>query len=102
MQIDVTNTIKAVELLKVELLQKVTDMFGDIAAEADSDTFLRIADDAANLINLVYLLSARLGVKYDDIVVRMREKLQDGIAQQHILERKFGDLSELLKSLEEG
>ena len=36
MEIDIANNIKAVELLKVEILQNVTDLFGDLSAEAVS------------------------------------------------------------------
>lgn len=102
MSIDIANNIKAVELLKVEILQKITDLFGDISAEADCDTFSRIADDSANLMNLVYLLGSRLGVKYEDINDRMREHLKVNIKENHILERRYGDLSDLLESLEKG
>ena len=38
LEIDIANNIKTVELLKVELLQKVTDLFGDISAETDCET----------------------------------------------------------------
>ena len=40
LEIDIANNIKTVELLKVELLQKVTDLFGDISAETDCETDL--------------------------------------------------------------
>ena len=101
MGIDIANNIKAVELLKVEILQDITDLFGDISAEADSETRIRIAEDAANLINMTYLLCSRLGVSYTEIVQRMCSKLRTGIEEQHILERRFGDLSTLLTQLGE-
>lgn len=102
MEINIAENIKTVEILKVEILQKITDLFGDIAAEADGETYARIADDAANLINLVYIIASRLGVSYEDIEDRIRLKLADGVQQQHIIERKFGDLSKLLTVLGEG
>lgn len=102
MEINIAENIKTVELLKVEILQKVTDLFGDISAEADGETYARIADDAANLINLIYIIASRLGVSYEDIEDRIREKLAEGVREQHIIERKFGDLSKLLAVLGEG
>ena len=98
-RIDIANNIKSVELLKTEILQSLTDLYGDIAAEADFDTENQIASDAANIISLVYLLCKRLGVKYDDINMHMREKLKQGISERHNLEKRFGDLSELLEKL---
>ncbi len=102
MEIDIANNIKAVELLKVEILQNVTDLFGDISAEADSETRERITQDAARLIGQTYLLCSRLGVGFEEIGGEMRAMLRGGIAQRHILERRFGDLSALLACLEDG
>ncbi|MEG1442450.1 MAG: MazG-like family protein [Oscillospiraceae bacterium] len=96
MAIDIANNIRAVELLKLEILQKVTDLFGDISPGADNETFSRISQDSAALISLTYLLSSRLGVKFDDINEEMKKSLLIGIKDNHILERKYGDLSELL------
>lgn len=99
MKIDVANNIKAVELLKVEILQNVTDLFGDISAEADSETGKNISQDAARLICQTYLLCSRLGVSFDEIQSDMTDMLRGGIEQKHILERRFGDLSALLDSI---
>lgn len=102
MKIDIANNIKAVELLKVELLQKVTDLFGDISADGDFETNRRIACDAGNLMNIVCLLGMRLGVEYDDIKSAMLSGLDEGIADEHILERRYGDLSRLRTEIGEG
>lgn len=97
--IDIANNIKAVEMMKVEILQNITNLFADITAEADSDSAMRLADDAARLINMTFLLCGRLGVAYDEIRSRMKAYLNDGIAQQHMIEKRFGDLSNLLDKL---
>ena len=52
LEIDIANNIKTVELLKVELLQKVTDLFGDISAETDCETLTNLTEDTACLLNL--------------------------------------------------
>ncbi|MBE5040267.1 MazG-like family protein [Ructibacterium gallinarum] len=100
MEIDIANNIKAVELLKVEMLQNITDLFGDITAEADNETRFRITQDAARLIGQAYLLCGRLGIEYEEIDDEIKALLRDSIAKRHLLERRFGDLSALLACLE--
>ena len=101
MEIDIANNIKAVELLKVEILQNLTDLFGDISAEADSETSQRIAADGARLICQTYLLCSRLGVDFEQVDDAMCTMLRSGIEENHLLERRFGDLKALLACLEE-
>ncbi len=101
MGIDIANNIKAVELLKVETLQKLTDLFGDIAAEANGETTDRIAEDGAALICSVYLLCHRLGVDFTEMDTKMKAMLRTGMQEKHLLERRFGDLQTLLDCLEE-
>jgi hypothetical protein len=97
----VANNLKAVELIKVEILHSLTKLFGDIIAEPDEGGENAIADDAANIITLTYLLSMRLGVNHDAITKKMKIKLKKSIASNHNLEARFGDLSELLGELGE-
>lgn len=99
MEINIANNIKTVELLKVELLQKVTDLCGDIAAETDSETLSRLTDDAANLISVAYVLAFRLGVDFDSIRDAMKLRLKNEIDSGHFIERRYGDLSELYDKL---
>lgn len=100
MEIDIANNIKAVELLKVEILQNITDLFGDISAEADSETSQRIATDGARLICQTYLLCNRLGVGFDQLDDAMARMLRKGIEEEHLLERRFGDLHTLLARMD--
>ncbi len=102
MKVDIANNIKAVELLKVEILQNVTDLFGDISAEADSETGKRISCDAARLICQTYLLADRLGIDFTSINNDMTAMLHSGIEDRHILERRFGSLSKLLECIDSG
>ena len=99
MEIDIANNIKAVELLKVEIMQKLTDLMGDIAAEPDNETLTNLTEDSANLIALVYILAFRLGLDYDDINSMISAALRRGIADNHILEKRYGDLSRLLENI---
>ncbi len=101
MEIDIANNIKAVELLKVELLEKLTNLYGDIAAEADSESDTRIARDAADIIIMVRLLCRRLGIDYTTVNSEIEARLQTEAEEGHILERRFGDLSALLSEIRE-
>lgn len=98
MEINIANNVKTVELLKVELLQKVTDLFGDISAETDSGSLERLTGDTAALISVACLLAARLGVDYESIGERMKIALKSEIDAGHLIERRYGDLSRLYKS----
>ncbi len=101
MEIDVAANIKAIELLKVELLQNITDFFGDICAENDSDTDERIAGHTADIILVTKLLSKRLGVDSVRVENIMIKKLENEIENGHILERRFNDLSAVLMEIRE-
>lgn len=100
MKIDIANNIKTVELLKIELMQKVTDFFGDIASEPNFETNRRLTDDAASLISIAYLLSMRLGIEFEDINDAMIKQLSYEIEKNHIIEKRYGDLSCLKTGLE--
>lgn len=99
LEIDIANNIKTVELLKVELLQKVTDLFGDISAETDCETLSRLTDDTASLLNIVYILGMRLGIDFDSLNDTMKQKLKIEIENNHLIERRYGDLSQLFREL---
>lgn len=96
MEIDVANNIKAVELLKVELLENVTNLYGEIAAEASPETYINLASHAADIIIITKILCRRLGVDLETINAETRKKLVREIENGHLLERRFGDLSSIL------
>ena len=103
-EIKIANNIKTVELLKVELLKSVCGMFEDINAEADSETEKRLADDAADIINLTYVLARRLGVSYVTVMRYIKAKLERSIEQQHPIEKNYRDMASFLleKEIAEG
>ncbi len=100
MEINIANNIKAIELIQVEILQNITDLYGDLVAEADSENRERLIQDGARLLIQTYLLCSRLGISPKEVEEEMTEMLKDGVEKQHLLERRFGDLSGLLKHLE--
>lgn len=101
MEIDVANNIKAVELLKVELMQAITDLFGDISADADSENDIKLANDAASIMIITKILCRRLGIADGAVTAAMCRKLKGGIKDNHPLEKRFGDLSRILSEIRE-
>lgn len=97
--IRIANNIRTVEHLKCELLKSVSELFCDIGAEADSETKVRIADDAANVVNLTYILCRRLGIEFDEITEFMKAKLDRAIEEQQSIEKNYGDMSNLRERL---
>lgn len=97
--IRIANNIKTVEKLKCELLRSVSDLFSEINTDADCATDLRIADSAADLINITYVLCRRLGVEFDTVTECMKAKLEAAVKEQNEIERNFGDMSELHERL---
>lgn len=97
--IRIANNIKTVEKLKCELLRSVSELFCDINTEADCETDLRIADDAADLINITYILCRRLGVEFDTVTECMKAKLEKAVEERSEIERNFGDMSKLHERL---
>ena len=93
--IDIAGNIRAVELMKVELLRKLTDLFSHIYTEPDSVSGDNIANDCASLIALSAMLGKRLGVSYEDTYSELLKllKSKDG------LNPVFGDKNELLEKL---
>lgn len=97
--VDIANNIKSLEILKIEILQNVTNLLGDILKEPNEESENEIVNDAANIITLVYLLSRRLGIDERVIMTKMKIKLQKSIDENHNLEKNFGDLTALLDSI---
>jgi len=99
LKIDIANNIKTVELLKVELMQKLTDFCGDIAAEPDCETLTNLTCDAAGLINIAYVTAMRLGIEIEDINEMMIKQLDAEIKNNHLIEKRYGDLSRLREAI---
>ena len=55
----------------------------------------KLQNTLANIIMLTYLLGKRLGVRFDEIDYKIKEKAKEGIKEDHSIETWFGDLSNL-------
>jgi len=98
--IDITHNIKMIDWLKSELLTDIADLFKELVNGVREDTLDIIGDTLSNLILVSYLLAKRLGISYNTIDLKIESKLKLGIIEEHELEKRYGDLTELSRHLE--
>ena len=59
-----------------------------------------LQDTLANIIMITYLLAKRLGISFNEIDYKIKEKIKIGIDEDHSVERWYGDLSNLKKHMD--
>ena len=59
-----------------------------------------VADTLSNIILICYLLGRRLGINYNAIEIKIRNKVKLGLIENTDIEKHYGDLSELAKHLD--
>ncbi|MGI5920372.1 MAG: MazG-like family protein [Syntrophomonadaceae bacterium] len=94
--LDIAQNLKIVEWLKAELLDSVADLFKSLL-KTGSDT---TNNALATIIIITYLLGRRVGVSFESIDNRLREKLDISIREAQGVEQWNDDLTELLNYLE--
>ena len=96
---DITKNVKIIEWIKNEILMNVSDLFNLLFKGVKSiDDSLQ--NSIANIIMLSYLLGKRLGISFEDIDYKIKEKTKQGIKDEHSIETWFGDLSNLEKHID--
>ncbi|WP_297134199.1 MazG-like family protein [Terrisporobacter sp.] len=96
---DITKNVKIIEWIKNEILMNVSDLFNLLFKGVKSiDDSLQ--NSIANIIMLSYLLGKRLGINFEDIDYKIKEKTKQGIKDEHSIETWFGDLSSLEKHID--
>ncbi|MBC6696274.1 MazG-like family protein [Terrisporobacter mayombei] len=96
---DITKNVKIIEWIKNEILMNVSDLFNLLFKGVKSiDDSLQ--NSIANIIMLSYLLGKRLGISFEDIDYKIKEKAKQGIKDEHSIETWFGDLSNLEKHID--
>lgn len=96
--VDVTKNIKMIEWLKSELLTAIALLFETLVMGIRNSQE-KILDILANLILITYLLGRRLGLTFDRIDDKIKDKAKLGRIEEHDIEKYYGDLSELIKHL---
>lgn len=96
--INVIKDLKIVEWLKCELLSAVAHMF-EIMSKGINSGREDLLDILANIILLSYLLGKRLGFSYEIIDSKIEDHIKLSLADDHTIEKWYGDLGELQKHL---
>lgn len=98
-EFDITRSLKIIEKLKVQLLSDVANLFAgmlDFGKHTHGDR----GDLLANIIIITYLLSKRLGISYNTIDMKIRNKLKLGVIENTDEQEWFSDLTTLLRHLD--
>ncbi|NLG86982.1 MAG: hypothetical protein GX489_07955 [Firmicutes bacterium] len=90
-ELDITKNLRAIDWLKTELLGAVTLVFR--AALRGSEEVL--SEALAQVILIVYLLGRRLGISFATLDSKLLSMVGHGVADEHELEKWYGDLSAL-------
>ena len=96
---DITKNMKLIEWMKNELLMSVSELFNVlIKGVRSADEGLQ--DILANIIMITYLLAKRLGISFNEIDYKIKEKTSLGIKEDHSIEKWYGDLTNLKNHIE--
>lgn len=95
---DITKNVKIIEWIKNEILMSVSSLF-NLLFKGVKPIDNGFQSAIANIIMLSYILGKRLGISFDQIDYKIKEKVKEGIKEEHSIETWFGDLSELEKHI---
>lgn len=96
--INVIKDLKIVEWLKCELLSAVAQLF-EFLTIGDNSNREEVLDMMSNIVLLSYLLGKRLGFSYETIESKVNDHIKLSLANDHTIEKWYGDLGELQKYL---
>lgn len=97
--VDVTKNIKMIEWLKSELLTAIALLFETLVVGIKNSQE-KILDILANIILITYLLGRRLGLTYESIDSKIKDKAKIGRIEEHNIEKWYGDLSDIIRHLD--
>ena len=96
---DITKNMKLIEWMKNELLMSVSELF-NILFKGVRSADEGLQDILANIIMMTYLLARRLGISFNEIDYKIKEKTSLGIKEDHSIEKWYGDLTNLKNHIE--
>lgn len=96
---DITKNIKIMEWMKTELILSIGDLF-NLIFKGVKPLDETLQDTLANIIMITYLLGKRLGIGFNEIDYKIKEKIKIGIDENHSVESWYGDLSKLKKYMD--
>jgi len=99
-EIDITKNIRIIERLKSEMLAEIANLFRTLVNGVTYEVHDVLADTLSNIILISYLLGRRLGISYNAIEMKMRNKIRLGLVESIDNDRGGSDLMELSKHLD--
>ena len=96
---DITKNMKLIEWMKNEILMSVSELF-NILFKGVRSADEGLQDVLANIIMITYLLAKRLGISFNEIDYKIKEKISLGIKEDHSIEKWYGDLTNLKNHIE--
>lgn len=96
-EIDIARNIRTIDWLKTELLSGVSGLFKALLRGGDE----AITDGLSGLIITCYALARRLGYSFAKLDAKVEAKVRVNIAEGHEIEKWYGDLTALLRHIEE-
>ena len=96
---DITKNMKLIECMKNEILMSVSELF-NILFKGVRSADEGLQDILANIIMITYLLAKRLGISFNEIDYKIKEKISLGIKEDHSIEKWYGDLTNLKNNIE--
>jgi hypothetical protein len=97
---DITRNIRIIEWLKSELLANITNIFRLLVDGIKDEIHEDLADTLSGTILICYLLGRRLGISYNSVEIKMRNKVRLGLLESHATEKDYEDLDELSRHLD--
>lgn len=99
-EIDITKNIKIIDRLKSEMLTDIANLFRILVNGVSDEIHEGLADTLSNIILIAYLLGRRLGISYNVVEMKMRNKIKLGLVESSSNEKSSSDLNELSKHLD--
>lgn len=96
-EIDIARNIRTIEWLKTELLSGLSALNKALLRGSEE----AITDGLAGQMISCYALARRLGYSFAKLDAKVEAKLRVNVAEGHEIEKWYGDLSALLRYLEE-
>lgn len=96
--VDIAKNAQTLEWLRAELVGSAAQVMRGMARGEEAATL----DALATSVIICYLLARRMGASYARLDNQIIARLRDSIAQQHEIERWYGDLNLLVDHLRRG
>lgn len=97
-EFDVAKNVKVIEWLKAELVSSVAALLKAMVKGSEG----LILECLTAILITAYILGKRLGISYSRMDMNMKAHLRETIETEHEMEKWYGDISSLLKYMEDG